>query len=198
MGRRSRQRALRGWGILFGVVLVLALVGVVVEVVRRFWWAFLLVGGIVGVAHVVTRNAARTAPLLSPPSAPPALPPSAPPDSHPVPTLRGERVRSRTEARIADFLYRNGIPYEYEPTICGFLPDFHLPQWNAIIEYWGRDDEAYLQRRRAKTAAFLNAGFHLIDLEPRHWPQLEEELKRRLYRFDKDIYRRARTHAPER
>lgn len=45
-------------------------------------------------------------------------------------TLRGERVRSKSEAIIADELFKRGIPYVYEPTVeingIEYMPDFIL------------------------------------------------------------------------
>lgn len=39
-------------------------------------------------------------------------------DERIVQTKRGEKVRSKQEAMIADFLYDNDIPYQYEPVLC--------------------------------------------------------------------------------
>lgn len=45
-------------------------------------------------------------------------------------TLRGERVRSKSEAIIADELFKRGIPYVYEPIVeingIEYMPDFIL------------------------------------------------------------------------
>ena len=113
-----------------------------------------------------------------------------PPRTHTVATRRGELVRSRTEARIADFLHAKGIRYQYEPTICGFVPDFYVPEWNLIIEYWGLKTPEYLERRRVKTGAFLRSNFRMISLEPEDWSELEAILSRKLYFFDQSIYQR--------
>ena len=79
-------------------------------------------------------------------------------------TLRGEQVKSHAEQKIADFLSRNGIRYEYErPFEVGIWifnkelckPDFYLPDYDVYVEYWGLKDigEEYKRRDyRAKMA----------------------------------------------
>ena len=61
-------------------------------------------------------------------------------------TEKGEKVKSISEKRIADYLYENNIEYEYErPAFTrGWLfhdkianPDFYLPEYEVYIEYWG-------------------------------------------------------------
>ena len=54
-------------------------------------------------------------------------------------TLDGTRVRSKSEQFIADYLFRNSIPYQYEPQIrikdFPFRPDFYIPSANLYIEH---------------------------------------------------------------
>ncbi|MBK9335477.1 MAG: UvrD-helicase domain-containing protein [Lewinellaceae bacterium] len=54
-------------------------------------------------------------------------------------TLDGTRVRSKSEQFIADYLYRNSIAYEYEPTVqikdFPFRPDFYIPAANLYLEH---------------------------------------------------------------
>ncbi|RYF97392.1 MAG: ATP-dependent helicase [Chitinophagaceae bacterium] len=54
-------------------------------------------------------------------------------------TLRGEKVKSKSERDIADWLYRHRIDYEYEKQITirdfVFKPDFYLPQANLYLEH---------------------------------------------------------------
>lgn len=61
-------------------------------------------------------------------------------------TNRGEKVKSRSEKRIADYLFHNNIIYEYEkPALTGGWifkhkignPDFYLTEYDVYIEYWG-------------------------------------------------------------
>ena len=54
-------------------------------------------------------------------------------------TLNGDKVRSKSEQYIADWLYRHSIPYEYEPLLnvkdFDFHPDFHIPDANLYLEH---------------------------------------------------------------
>jgi len=54
-------------------------------------------------------------------------------------TLNGEKVRSKSEQYIADWLYRHSIAYEYEPLLnvkdFDFHPDFYIPDANLYIEH---------------------------------------------------------------
>jgi len=54
-------------------------------------------------------------------------------------TLRGEKVRSKSERYIADWLYRHNVDYVYEPIIdlkdFQFTPDFFIPEINTYIEH---------------------------------------------------------------
>ncbi|EAQ47320.1 helicase IV [Roseobacter sp. MED193] len=61
-------------------------------------------------------------------------------------TLQGEKVRSYEEFLIANWLYRNGIEYEYEPQYehrlpdsgrRGYTPDFRLTESGIYIEHFG-------------------------------------------------------------
>lgn len=61
-------------------------------------------------------------------------------------TLKGENVRSLEEVMIANFLYLNGIEYEYEklypfesndPYRKQYRPDFYLPEYDIYLEHFG-------------------------------------------------------------
>lgn len=108
-----------------------------------------------------------------------------------VASRSGLMVRSPGERRVADLLDRLAIPYEYEPELHGWRPDFYVPRWDLVIEYWGTDVPG-TPKRKAKVATFRRNGHKLIDLEKEDFPRLEEVLLRKLYRFDQDVYRRAR------
>ncbi len=63
-------------------------------------------------------------------------------------SLNGEAVRSYEECEIANFLYLNGIVYEYEASYehdlatsekRQYKPDFHLPEQGIYIEHFGID-----------------------------------------------------------
>lgn len=54
-------------------------------------------------------------------------------------TLKGEKVRSKSERDIADWLYRHNIHYEYETNVYfkkfNCRPDFYIPQANLYLEH---------------------------------------------------------------
>ncbi|QNK78666.1 UvrD-helicase domain-containing protein [Winogradskyella sp. PAMC22761] len=54
-------------------------------------------------------------------------------------SLNGDKVRSKSEQYIADWLYRNSIDYVYEPEVkvgsSSFHPDFFIPQANIYLEH---------------------------------------------------------------
>lgn len=66
-------------------------------------------------------------------------------------TIKGEKVKSREETMIANYLFLNGVNYIYEP-IYPFLdntdrmrktyhPDFYLPDYDIYLEHFGIDRE---------------------------------------------------------
>lgn len=59
-------------------------------------------------------------------------------------TIQGEKVKSVEELTIANFLYLNGIEYEYEkPYPHGHImyrPDFFLKEYNTYLEHFGIDE----------------------------------------------------------
>jgi len=56
-------------------------------------------------------------------------------------TESGVRVRSQYEKKCADFLFKNGIKFQYEPLILlagkQYRPDFYLPDYNLFLEICG-------------------------------------------------------------
>jgi len=54
-------------------------------------------------------------------------------------TLKGEKVKSKSERDIADWLFRHNIKYEYEPVVdmkdFPFQPDFYIPQADLFLEH---------------------------------------------------------------
>jgi len=57
-------------------------------------------------------------------------------------TKQGEKVRSKGEKTIADYLYKNSVPYKYEGKTLfrdGYFctPDFWLPKSKTYIEFYG-------------------------------------------------------------
>jgi hypothetical protein len=74
-------------------------------------------------------------------------------------TLKGEMVKSRTEKRIADYLYRNKVQYIYEKPVAltavsSIYPDFYLPQFDVYIEYYGLLNHPKLKDKYRKAVQF--------------------------------------------
>lgn len=79
---------------------------------------------------------------------------------NPPTTLKGEKVKSYGEMDIANFLFRNGIAYEYEREYevdtrteehAQYYPDFYLPEYQIYLEYFGID-------RDGKVPAYFSAS----------------------------------------
>ncbi len=62
----------------------------------------------------------------------------------PLDTIQGEKVKSLEELNIANFLYLNGINYEYERSYPFgtdlYRPDFYLPDFDIYLEHFGVDE----------------------------------------------------------
>lgn len=100
-------------------------------------------------------------------------------------TLKGDNVKSWQELHIANHLYCNSIPYEYEAkyefdttteNFQQYHPDFYLPKSNVYIEHFGinkygqpRSDfsslekQKYLEGIKWKRAIHEEKGTHLIE-----------------------------------
>jgi superfamily I DNA/RNA helicase len=54
-------------------------------------------------------------------------------------TLKGEKVKSKSERDIADWLFRHNLKYVYEPAVnfkdFNFNPDFYIPQADLYLEH---------------------------------------------------------------
>ena len=84
-----------------------------------------------------------------------------------VRSLKGEKVKSMEECEIANFLYLNSVPYEYEAPYehdtatrekRQYRPDFHLPEAGIYIEHFGLDAEG-------RTAPFVDEKKYRQDME---------------------------------
>ncbi len=89
-------------------------------------------------------------------------------------TLQGERVKSFEELMIANWLYENGVEYEYEPDYehhiadtgrRNYCPDFRLRNSGAYIEHFGvrrrkMGDGSY----RFSTAPFVDSDEYLAGM----------------------------------
>ncbi|PTB85947.1 helicase IV, partial [cyanobacterium G8-9] len=74
-----------------------------------------------------------------------------------VGSLKNDPVKSYEESQIANFLFLNGINYEYEPFYKHdtatvehrqYQPDFYLPDYDIYLEHFGVD-------KNGKTAPFV-------------------------------------------
>ena len=82
-------------------------------------------------------------------------------------TLKGEAVRSLEELEICNFLYINGIKYEYEKTYehdtatslkRQYKPDFYLPEYKIYIEHFAID-------KNNRTPPFIKQEQYLNSIE---------------------------------
>jgi hypothetical protein len=102
--------------------------------------------------------------------------------------LTGQWVRSKDEKTIADYFTRHGIAYIYEAlaTTGGWFqtkisrPDFYLPQYNLIVEYWGlvnspdrEKRDVYVRSMRWKMAKYRNNNFRFVSIYPSNLSQLD-------------------------
>jgi hypothetical protein len=102
-------------------------------------------------------------------------------------TLKGEVVRSRAEAVIADWFTRHGIAYQYEPPLMDglvfrrarFRADFLLPRFNAYVEYWGLayTERRYAQKMNYKMDYYRRHGLRLISIYPNDISNLDALLE---------------------
>ena len=85
-------------------------------------------------------------------------------------TLKGHNVRSKGEKKIADWLYSNKINYKYEPKLSKFVPDFFLPDYRMVLEYYGMRDALgkvghdYRRKILKKRGYFSSLSVKLIEL----------------------------------
>jgi len=101
-------------------------------------------------------------------------------------TLRGEHVRSKAEAIIADWFTRHGVAYQYEPPLKdGFIikttrykSDFLLPEYRAYVEYWGLafTERNYARKMKEKTDYYRRHGYRLISIYPNNLSDLSRLL----------------------
>ena len=106
-------------------------------------------------------------------------------EQHEIRTLTGVKVKSRSEAAIANWLTLNGINWEYEPkypldtaTIRygQYHPDFFLPEYALYIEHWSCNSDGvfppawsdaekrdYLDGMTWKRALHARSGTRLVE-----------------------------------
>jgi len=76
--------------------------------------------------------------------------------------FRNRRFRSFKEIEIAAFLEDNSIQYEYEKRLCGFYPDFFLPESGLVIEVIGFEWKPHIQRSIDKIKKFVENKHKVI------------------------------------
>lgn len=98
-------------------------------------------------------------------------------------TLKGEAVKSLGECLVANYLFKQGIEYQYEPAYehrtasplyRQYQPDFYLPEHKIYVEYYGIDREGntapYVDREKYhqgiawKRQVHAEKGTRLIEL----------------------------------
>jgi len=112
----------------------------------------------------------------------------------------GPTYKSGGERKIAYFLDKNDIKYQYEPAILVnspegkpriWYPDFYLSEFGSYIEYYGLvGNRNYDRGVKAKEIVYSKAGLHVIPVDPwmfnKNWQRyIMKELKttsRRRYR----------------
>lgn len=95
--------------------------------------------------------------------------------------MDGLWVRSHGEQRIADWLSRRGVPFQYEPKVCGKRPDFRIEGHKVLVEYWGGAGfPDYEARMLAKIERFEADGWTVVSLFSIHLHELEQVLEREL------------------
>ena len=122
-------------------------------------------------------------------------------------TLAGERVRSVEELMIANYLYLNGVNYEYEKlypySSFTYHPDFYLPDYNIWLEHFGVDEngeakwlnpydsQKYAQEMKSKREVHRRNGTTLLETysyynkQHRLLDELESMLKNSNVKFNR-------------
>ena len=106
-------------------------------------------------------------------------------DGHDIRTITGEKVKSNSEALIANWLTTNGIAWQYEekyehktsnPEYSQYLPDFYLPEHQVYIEHWAQSKEGRL---------------------PSEWNQLDQLQYRRGMQWKRELHLQHKTRLVE-
>ena len=106
-------------------------------------------------------------------------------------TKDGHRVRSRGEIIIDNLLYDYGLVHAYErklPIEEDVYCDFYIPSRNmgkaVYIEYWGLEDDKYIERKHIKQEIYKKYDFNLIELENKHIENLDDYLPKMLLKYN--------------
>ena len=113
-------------------------------------------------------------------------------------TLKGERVRSKSEIFIADMLYQARIPYRYEYPFCirgvgKVYPDFTVLDMKnrreILWEHLGMmDDSTYVEKAIKKLAMYEQEGIYpgenlILTYESKNIPFLPKQAKQIIARY---------------
>ena len=105
-------------------------------------------------------------------------------------TTDGHFVRSRAEAMIADWLYREFISYAYEkklPISEEMYCDFYIPKEKIYIEFWGLEDEKYQKRKEKKKELYKKYNLKLIEIDDKTINNIDDYLPQELLKFGLQI-----------
>ena len=115
---------------------------------------------------------------------------------------KSPKFKSRGERRIAYFLDKNSIKYQYEPGVLVnsvgnkpriWYPDFYLSEFGAYIEYYGlAGGKNYDRGIKAKQSVYTKMGMAVISVYPwmfaENWQKyIMKELKRSTLRRYKNL-----------
>jgi hypothetical protein len=108
-------------------------------------------------------------------------------------TQNGEEVKSMGEKRIADYLYTNGITYQYEKVVKTWAfgksiskADFYLPDYKILVEYWGmvdvenrRTNSKYIRTMKWKMAMYYKHRIKFISIYPSNLNNLDRIFRKK-------------------
>lgn len=106
----------------------------------------------------------------------------------------GHFVRSQGELNIDNWLFHNRICHGYERKLpfsenvyCDFFIPFEDKKGFVYIEYWGREDERYQDRKKSKVAIYNKHELSLIQLNAEDLENLDDVMPNKLRTFFKNL-----------
>jgi len=101
-------------------------------------------------------------------------------------TQDGHYVRTKSETILDDWLYNHLIVHAYErkvPIVEDMYSDFYIPQGKCYVEYWGIEDEEYLERKNKKKVLYSKYRLNLVELARKDIENIDDILPRKLIKF---------------
>jgi len=99
-------------------------------------------------------------------------------------------VKSRAEALIDNWLDREGIVHEYEPSLTldgnKIKPDWYIPGGDVYVEFWGflaRDNKEYDARRTHKEELYAKHNKKLVSITNTDLEDINVRVKQKLLNF---------------